>query len=103
MIKSKLSEQFQAALLSVCQQAESEVGVKLTRLMQTIDKRGGVETAQEILRRGHYSDGFDALEKAGRLDLSLEAVVIQETFGHLFTDDEVNACYAALLEGGYYG
>ncbi len=97
-----LSEQFQQTLLSTCQQAEAEVGVKLTRLIQNITKRGGVETVQELSRRGHLSDGFDALEKAGRLDLSLEAVVIVEKFGQLFTDDEVNACYAALLDGGYY-
>lgn len=98
-----LSVQFQEALLATCQQAQDEVGCPMTRLIQTITKRGGVETAQEMLRRGHLSDGFDALAKAGRLELSLEAVVIQEKYGYLFTDDEVNACYAALLEGGYYG
>lgn len=98
-----LQEQFQATLLATCQQALNEVGCPMTRLMQTITKRGGVATVQEILRRGRLSDGFDTLEKAGRLELSLEAVVIKKEFGQLFTDDEVNACYAALLEGGYYG
>lgn len=98
-----LSEQFQSTLLTACQRAQDEVGCPMTRLVQTVTKRGGVETAQELLRRQRLSDGFDALAKAGRLELSLEAVVIRKEFGQLFTDDEVNECYAALVEGGYYG
>lgn len=98
-----LAQQFQESLLATCQQAQVQVPrCQLTRLMQTIQQRGGVETVQELCRRGQYSDGFTALEQAGRLDLSLEAVVIQEKFGQLFTDDQVNACYDALVEGGYY-
>lgn len=98
-----LSQQFQETLLTACQQAQTQVGCPMTRLMQTITTRGGLETAQDLIRRGRLSDGFDKLEKAGRLEFSLEAVVVQPQFGQLFTDDEVNACYAVLLEGGYYG
>ncbi|WP_409967465.1 hypothetical protein RFF05_12830 [Bengtsoniella intestinalis] len=99
-----LSQQFQQALLTACQTAQAEVkGCQMTRLLQTIDKRGGVETVQELCRRGRLSDGFDALKQANRLDLSPEAIVIQKPFGTLFTDDEVNGCYDVLVECGYFG
>lgn len=97
-----LAQQFQETLLASCQKAQDEMGCQMTRLMQTIEKRGGVETVGELLRRGRLSDGFDALQKGRRLELSIEAVVVQEKFGQLFTDDQVNACYDVLLESGYY-
>ena len=32
-----------------------------------IEKFGAVKTAKEIIRKSNVSDGFDALEKAGRV------------------------------------
>lgn len=54
------------------------------------------------LRRNRPSDAFDSLAQAGRLDLSAEASAVKGKYGPLFTDDEVNACLALLLEAGYF-
>jgi len=72
------------------------------RLRANIGKYGGVSCVKELLRRGRRSDGFDALAAAGRLELSAEALAAEGKYGALFTDEEVNACFAALCDAGYY-
>ena len=47
------------------------------------------------------SDGFNALQGKGRLDLSLEALVVDKRFTTLFTDEEANEALMRLLEAGY--
>lgn len=72
------------------------------RLWADVERFGGAACARELMRKGRQSDGFDALCAAGRLDLSLEALVTAGKFGSLFTDEEVNVCFAALCAAGYY-
>lgn len=97
-----LEKQFQEELIKNCQIAEKECGCKLTRFLQTVEKFGGVKTAKEILRKGRLSDSFDKLQEAGRIELTMEALVCDSKYGDLFTDDEVNSCYEVLCEHGYY-
>ena len=99
---SALETAFDAALRKVMEQAETECGVAQKRLRADVERFGGASCARELLRKGRQSDGFEALAAAGRLDLSLEALVTAERFGALFTDDEVNACFSALCAAGYY-
>ena len=99
---SKAELEFQKVLLEKCKEAEEKCGARCKRLANNIEKYGAVKTAKEIIRKSNVSDGFDALEKAGRLDLSMEAVVVDNRFGELFTDDEVNYCFEVLCECGYY-
>lgn len=98
-----LEKQFQEELIKRCEQASKSCSAyRGTRFLQNVAKFGGVKTAQEIMRRGRMSDGFEALADAGLLNLSMEAVVIDAKYGTLFTDDEVNSCYELLCENGYY-
>ena len=99
---SKVEAEFQKVLIEKCKEAEEKCGARTKRLLNNIEKFGAVKTAKEIIRKSNVSDGFDALEKAGRLDLSMEAVVADSRFGELFEDDEVNYCFEVLCECGYY-
>lgn len=58
---------------------------------------------KEMLSRRQMTRQFDALKKTHRLELSVEALVIQGKYAPLFTDDEVNECLNTLLEGGMFG
>lgn len=82
-------------------QAE-QLGVRMARLKKDAETYGGVKTARELLRKNRLSDGFDQLEQLGKLELSLEALVVKGKYGALFTDDEVNRCFDRLCIGGYY-
>ena len=97
-----LAQQFQLQAMAQAQTAMLAHGCPTKRLMDTLQEKGGVETARELCRRGRLSDGFDALKKCGHLELSLEALIIQGKYGSLFTDEEVNGCLDALMEAGYF-
>lgn len=97
-----LEKQFQEALVANAEAAQKKCSCRMTRFLQTIEKFGGVKTAKEILRKGRLSDDFEVLQKAGLLNLTMEALVVDRRYAELFTDDEVNACYEVLCENGYY-
>ena len=99
---SPLEAAFDEALKKNLEEAERDCGVAQKRLRADVERFGGASCAKEMLRQGWQSDGFEALADAGRLDLSLEALVTAGRFGALFTDDEVNACFSALCAAGYY-
>jgi hypothetical protein len=54
-----------------------------------------------LLSAPSVSDGFTALWERNRLDLSVEAVVLQSRFASLFTDNEREQARARLQEYGY--
>ena len=62
----------------------------------------GVPAAKRYIGTNRASEGFDALARVNRLDLSLEALAISAKFNALFTDEEVNACFALLCGADYY-
>lgn len=83
-------------------QAAMAHGAPTKRLLQTLEARGGVETAKDLAARHRRSDGFDELARCGHLELSLEALMTKGKYGALFSDEEVNHCLTVLLEAGYF-
>ncbi len=100
--EQNLEAVFAAALEENLQKAE-QAGVRDARLRQAAQKYGAVRAVKEVLRKKKETDGFRALAAENLTALSVEALVAQEKFGALFTDDEVNLCYALLCEEGYFG
>ena len=66
--------------------------------MRPIDVKG----AKRILSGSRTSDGWGVLMSKGRLDLSLEALVVDKRFTALFTDEEANEALNRLLDAGFY-
>ena len=60
-----------------------------------------LKNAHRTLSGTRLSDGFDLLAQKGRLDLSLEALVVDKRFTALFSDDEANEALSRLLSAGY--
>ena len=83
-------------------EAADALGILQKRLAADVERWGGVSCARELLRKNRLSEGFDALAAAGKLELSLEALVVAGKYAALFTDEEVNRCFAALCDGGFY-
>ena len=69
--------------------------------MRPVAPEDALKNAHRILSGSRLSDGFNALQGKGRLDLSLEALVIDKRFTDLFTDEEANEALTRLLEAGY--
>ena len=81
--------------------ANREKALALGARMRPIDPENALKNAQRCLSGSRLSEGFDALADQGRLDLSLEALVIDKRFTALFTDDEANTALTRLLDAGY--
>ena len=79
----------------------SQFGANPNRTLGAIQKKGGVQVVTETLDRQRLCDGFDALAAANRLDLSLEALVVSKEFNAQFEDEQVDFCFAALIDAGY--
>ncbi len=60
-----------------------------------------LKNAHRIMSGNRESDGFTLLAQQGRLDLSLEALVIDKRFTALFSDEEANEALSRLLSSGY--
>ena len=91
-----MEAKFIAAWAAARAKAEA-LGVK----MRPVNDADALKTAKRALSGSRLSDGFTALQGKGRLDLSLEALVIDKRFTGLFTDEEANEALTRLLEAGY--
>ncbi len=100
--ENELERKFTAELAAACRKAQEQTGCPMSGMLQKIEKYGGVSVAKDYIRKNRLSDGFTVLEQAGKLALSMEALVTASRYGTLFTDDEVNACFQALCEANYY-
>lgn len=91
-----MEDKFIAAWAAARARAEA-LGVR----MRPVAPEDAIKTARRALSGTRLSDGFNALQRCGHLDLSLEALVIDKRFTALFTDEEANEALTRLLEAGY--
>lgn len=67
-----------------------------------LDHYGGVVTAKRLLSRNQPQTGLFRLWELKLLDSSMEALVIQEKYADLFSDEEVAEARKRLGELGYF-
>ena len=81
--------------------ANREKAVALGARIRPIEPETALKNAKRTLSGSRLSEGFDSLALKSRLDLTLEALVIDKRFTALFTDEEANTALQRLLEAGY--
>lgn len=99
---SDLELAFHERMLQVYEQARSECGYTATRFLQMVATQGGVVAAKRLLGGATYSEGLTRLWEEKRLDISMEAVVLQEPWRVLFTERELGIAENRLRELGYF-
>ena len=62
--------------MNIYHQAKDETGYVATRFIQMVGKRGGVVTAKKLIDADHESECYAACLSGGRLDLTVEAVAV---------------------------
>jgi len=88
-VLADLTRRFDAAMFDIYERAGHEVGYWAARYLQLLKRRGGLESARYLLRSKLTSDGYARLRDAGRLDLTVEALVLQPEFEPLFSPEEL--------------
>lgn len=68
--------------------AGRETGYWAGYFLRSVKRYGGVGAARRSLERRGMSAGLAKLAQLGRLDLTMEALVLDPAYQPLFTDDE---------------
>jgi hypothetical protein len=99
-VDTELEQQFHAAMLDIYRVAKRDLSYSATRFLQLVEEHGAVRAAKQLIA-GQPSEGFATLWEKGRLDLSVEAHVIDPAFADLFTDAERRAAADRLRQFGH--
>lgn len=81
--------------------ANREKAATLGIRMRPVEAADAMKNAHRSLMGNRISDGFNQLADKRRLDLSLEALVVDKRFTGLFSDEEANNALMRLLDAGY--
>jgi len=100
----KLKAQFRNAMISeVYAKALKECGYPAMYFLRMVEEDGGLETAKRLLHDQSLSYGFTFLYDRHRLDLTMEALILQPKWRPLFSDEELSIASKKLKDCGYDG
>ena len=98
---SILEERFHDSMLDIFWLAGRATGYWASYFLRGVRNKGGVTEARDLLRKTGTSPGFERLKAEGRLDLSMEAIVIKPEFASLFNAQEIETAQQRLDDVGY--
>ena len=96
-----LEIRFHKAMIDIYRVAKQECGYVATSFLQMVSEKGGLATAQTLLATTQPSEGFTTLWECGRLDLTVEALVLHPDYAPLFSEEEMSVAKKRLQDYGY--
>lgn len=96
-----LEDELTSALRGTYESARA-CGYIATYFLQMLDEHGGLGTARRLLAKKETQIGLFKLYELNLLHKSMEAVVLQERFQSLFTEDELAEARQRLEELDYF-
>ncbi|MCF6177975.1 MAG: hypothetical protein L3J63_01110 [Geopsychrobacter sp.] len=97
-----LESEFHQEMLNIYRRAQSEANYNATRFLQMVAEIGGVETAHRLINSENVSEGYTALWERGKLELTVEALILENhKFQSLFTEEQISTCAKRLKGYGY--
>ena len=100
-MSAELERRFHKAMVNVYQTAKAELGYSPTRFIQMVSEQGGLQAARSLLASSSVSDGFLTLWEHRRLDLTVEAHVLNRESSELFSPDELEVARNRLSQYGW--
>jgi hypothetical protein len=95
-----IEEQFHKAMLNLYHETYNAIRYRATQFYRMVNENGGVETAHRLIAK-ESTEGFTKLWEEGRLDLSVEALVLKPEFASLFNEAERKKARERLAEYRY--
>ena len=99
-VSMDLRFKFHKALLDTCQKTKRETTYNPSGFYQMLSRQNGVIVAKNLIR-GKDQSGLARLLLEGRLDLSMEALMLDKEYKDLFTDEELQIARHRLQECNY--
>ncbi len=84
---STTDQRFTAFLVDAADRSQREAGYNPTMFRQMLGSEGGYRAAVKLLSANKVSDGFEKLWEKGRLDLSVEALILQPEWAGHFAEE----------------
>lgn len=102
MMSGDLEKRFHDAMLSLYEVWRDACGYRAIRFLQMVRRRGGLEAARRLLRHKGASKGFATLHEAGKVHLTMEAMLIENPeWRTLFSAKELRVATKRLADHGY--
>ena len=98
---TKLEHEFDQAMINVYRTAKEECDYNATRFLDMLHDYGGIETAHRLLGGTEPQFGFTKLWERGRLDITVECLVLNPRFQALFEDHELETARQRLRQYDY--
>ncbi len=98
---NKLEDEFHQAMVSIYH-AAAELGYRPTYFLRMVNEHGGLAAVKRLLSAAESQEGLTKLWELGRLDISVEALVLEEPWESLFSDDERRKARERLESYGYH-
>jgi hypothetical protein len=95
------SRRFGQAMRDIYLRARDELGYNATYFLSMLSELGAMQTAVRLVGSTTPSAGFTTLWERGRLDLTVEALVLSDEYADLFEDWIVKAALERLEAYGY--
>jgi hypothetical protein len=86
----KLADRFEARLRESVR-LSIELGYTPTIFMGMLERHGGVQTAKRLIAAGEIQSGIKRMAELGRLDITMERIMLDPEFAPLFTQGELAA------------
>jgi len=93
-------EAFKEGMLKTYREA-FKLGYKATYFLRMVNEMGAVPAAKRLIHDPNFSSGFTQLWELKRLDLSVEALVLQPQWQELFDDQDRKAAREKLAKLNY--
>jgi hypothetical protein len=98
----ELKDRFNLAMYDIYRRAKNEAKYNATRYLHMLDAHGGINTAHLLINSPTVSEGYTSLYLKGRLDLTVEALIWDNSEYHqLFSKEELRLIEKRLKEYRY--
>lgn len=99
---SRTEEQFNQAMFDIYRRAKAEAGYPANAFLGMITRDGGLLTAKRLINSSKPSEGYTALHLLRRLDLTVEATIVENPQWHeLFSPEELERARMRLRRYDY--
>ncbi|OON92967.1 MAG: hypothetical protein ATN31_07415 [Candidatus Epulonipiscioides saccharophilum] len=97
----RLKEIFSKEMLSLYKKINSQVKYRAQNMLKYINEYGGYQAALKYIYAPSYTNDFSALWEAGRLDLSIEVLLLNPKYDSIVPDSAKDFCKKRLDEYNY--
>jgi len=98
---ANIETSFHNAMLDIYKEAKEQCHYNATYFLRMVNEIGGLEAGKRLLSTDAPQYGFTKLWECGRLDLSVEFLVLKPEFKSLFRKEELETAKRRLEAYGY--